>query len=58
MTEGAGDVGLKFEGETERTESLEEKSTQRLSERTDVAGIEGYGVGKCQREEEKLSEEI
>ena len=38
MTEGAGEVGLKFEGETERTEALRE--------RADVAGIGRDGVGE------------
>ena len=46
MTEGAGEVGLKFEGETERTEALQEKSTPRLRESADVAGIGKDGVGE------------
>ena len=39
MTEGAGEVGLKFEGETERTEALRE--------RADVPGIGRDGVGEA-----------
>ena len=38
MTEGAGEVGLKFEGETDWTEALRE--------REDVAGIRRDVVGE------------
>ena len=39
MTEGAGEVGLKFEGETDWTEALRE--------RADVPGIGRDGVGEA-----------